>query len=209
MRLFVSISNSSAGRETGTNLRLSLFVLATAELMIVLDDTVGKTIALPSIQRELSVAAATLPWIINAYVLAFAALLLFRGRLGDLFGRRRVLRVGLGVFTLASLLGGLGMNAELLIAARGLQGIGAALIAPNVLALIATTFPIGKPRNSAMGVYAAMSAVGTTVGLLLGGILTGMLSWRWVFFINGGAYYWVGAYGWIGGSPVGMPEGLI
>jgi MFS family permease len=95
-----------------------------------------------------------------------------------------VFRMGLGVFTLASLLGGLGMSAEHLIAARGLQGIGAALAAPNALALIATTFPVGKPRNSAMAVYAAMSAVGITAGVLLGGVLTGMLSWRWVFFIT-------------------------
>jgi len=95
-----------------------------------------------------------------------------------------VLRVGLVVFTVASLLGGLSPNGALVVAARGLQGIGAALVAPNVLASIATTFPAGKARNSATAVYAAMSAVGITAGVLLGGILTGMLSWRWVFFIN-------------------------
>src|SRR5829696_3252953 len=154
-------------------LGLPLLVIATAQLMLVLDDTIAN-IALPSIQRELGVSASTLPWIVNTYVLVF----------GALFGRRRVLRIGLGVFVVASLLGGLGLNAEMLIAARGLQGIGAALVAPNVLALIATTFPVGKPRNSAMAVYAAMSAVGITGGVLLGGVLTGMLSWRWVFFIN-------------------------
>ena len=136
----------------GRGLGLSLLVIATAQLMLVLDDTIAN-IALPSIQRELAVSAATLPWIINAYILAFGGLLLFGGRVGDLFGRRRVFRVGLGLFTLASLLGGLGLNAEMLIAARGLQGIGAALTAPNALALIATTFPVGKPRNSAMAVY--------------------------------------------------------
>src|ERR671921_2499058 len=141
-------------------------------------------LALPSIQRNLAVSASALPWVINAYVLAFGALLLFGGRVGDLFGRRRVLRIGLVLFTVASLLGGSGLNAGMLVAARGLQGIGAALVAPNVLALIATTFPVGKPRNSAMAVYAAMSAVGITVGVLLGGILTGFLSWRWVFLIN-------------------------
>jgi EmrB/QacA subfamily drug resistance transporter len=151
--------------------------------MLVLDDTIAN-IALPSIQQDLGVSAAALPWIVTAYVLAFGALLLFGGRLGDLFGRRRVLRIGLVIFTLASLLGGLGVNGTMLITSRALQGIGAALIAPNVLALIATTFPVGKPRNSAMAVYAAMSAVGITVGVLLGGVLTGLLSWRWVFFIN-------------------------
>jgi EmrB/QacA subfamily drug resistance transporter len=168
---------------TARRLGLSLLVIATAQLMLVLDDTIAN-IALPSIERELGVSASALPWIINAYVLIFGALLLFGGRLGDLFGRRRVLRIGLVTFTVASLLGGLGPNAELLIAARGLQGVGAALVAPNVLALIATTFPMGKPRNSAMAVYAAMSAVGMTVGVLLGGVLTGLLSWRAVFLIN-------------------------
>ena len=164
-------------------LGLSLIVIATAQLMLVLDDTIAN-IALPSIQRELAVSSATLPWIINAYILAFGGLLLFGGRVGDLLGRRRVFRIGLGVFTVASLLGGLGGSSEQLIAARGLQGIGAALTAPNALALIATTFPVGKPRNSAMAVYGAMSALGITIGVLLGGVLTGLLSWRWVFFIN-------------------------
>lgn len=163
--------------------RLPLIVIATAQLMLVLDDTIAN-IALPSIQREFDIDAAVLPWIISAYVLAFGSLLLFGGRVGDLYGRRRVLKGGLVLFVLASMLGGLGLNAEMLIMARGLQGIGAALVAPNVLALIATTFPIGKERNSAMAVYAAMSAVGMTVGILLGGVLTGFLSWRWVFLIN-------------------------
>ena len=167
----------------GRGLGLSLIVIATEQLMLVLDDSVAN-IALPSIQRDLAVPASALPWVINAYVLAFGALLLFGGRVGDLFGRRRVLRIGLVVFAVASMLGGLAPSGELLVAARGLQGVGAALVAPNVLALIATTFPVGKPRNSAMAVYAAMSAVGIAGGVLLGGVLTGMLSWRWVFLIN-------------------------
>jgi EmrB/QacA subfamily drug resistance transporter len=184
MRSALSIQNQQTGATAeGRGLGLSLLVIATAQLMLVLDDTVAN-IALPSIQRDLNVAAATLPWIISAYVLAFGALLLFGGRAGDLHGRRRVLRLGLGIFTVASLLGGMGMSAAMLIGFRALQGVGAALIAPNVLALIATTFPVGKPRNSAMAVYAAMSAVGMTVGVLLGGVLTGLLSWRWVFWIN-------------------------
>jgi EmrB/QacA subfamily drug resistance transporter len=162
---------------------MTLLVIATAQLMFVLDDTVAN-IALPSIQRDMGVPAAILPWIVSAYVLAFGGLLLFGGRLGDLYGRRRVLQIGLGIFTAASLLGGLGVNAEMLIASRGLQGIGAALAAPNVLALIATNFPVGKERNRAMAVYGAMSALGITIGVLLGGILVGLLSWRWVFFIN-------------------------
>ncbi|MCY0932495.1 MFS transporter [Streptomyces sp. H27-H1] len=104
--------------------------------------------------------------------------------LGDLFGRRRMFQAGTAVFTLASLLGGLAPNESLLISARILQGVGAALAAPSALALITTTFPAGKPRNTAMGVYAAMGGLGATVGLLLGGVLTDVLDWRWVFFIN-------------------------
>ncbi|GEO04445.1 MFS transporter [Adhaeribacter aerolatus] len=177
-----SINSKSVATNEG-KFGLALLVVATAQLMLVLDDTIAN-IALPSIQRDLGVSASTLPWIINAYVLAFGALLLFGGRVGDLYGRRQVFRIGLVIFIVASLLGGLGWNAEMLIAARSLQGIGAALVAPNVLALIATTFPVGKPRNKAMAVYAAMSAVGMTIGVLLGGVLTGFLSWHWVFFIN-------------------------
>jgi EmrB/QacA subfamily drug resistance transporter len=175
------VERGPASSEEG--LGLPLLVVATAQLMLVLDDTIAN-IALPSIQRDFGVSPTVLPWIVNAYILAFGSLLLFGGRLGDLYGRRRVFRIGLVVFTLASLLGGAGVNAGMLIAARGLQGIGAALIAPNVLAMIATTFPVGKQRNSAMGVYGAMSALGITTGVLLGGILTGLLSWRWVFWIN-------------------------
>src|SRR5215218_5655666 len=113
------VETSSRSRGLG----VALLVVATAQLMLVLDDTIAN-IALPSIQRELDVSSATLPWIINAYILAFGGLLLFGGRVGDLLGRRRVFRIGLGVFTIASFLGGLGTSAEQLIAARGLQGIG-------------------------------------------------------------------------------------
>lgn len=173
----------STATSGGNRFGLPLFVIATAQLMLVLDDAIAN-IALPSIQRDLGVPSTVLPWIINAYILAFGSLLLFGGRLGDIYGRRRVFRLGLTLFTIASLLGGMGVNAEMLIAFRGLQGIGAALIAPNVLAMIATTFPVGKQRNSAMGVYGAMSALGIVAGVLLGGVLTGLLSWRWVFWIN-------------------------
>jgi EmrB/QacA subfamily drug resistance transporter len=174
---------AAASAPASRRLGLSLLVIATAQLMLVLDDSIAN-IALPSIQADLGVSAANLPWVINGYVLVFGALLLFGGRVGDLFGRRRVLRIGLAVFVAASLLAGLAANTGLLIAARGLQGLGAALAAPNALALIATTFPTGKPRNSAMAVYGAMSAVGIVAGVLLGGALTGLLDWRWVFFIN-------------------------
>ncbi|MDJ0386167.1 MFS transporter [Streptomyces sp. G-G2] len=167
----------------GRHLGLALFVIAAAQLMVVLDATITN-IALPSIQTDLGVSDANLAWIVNAYALAFGGLLLLGGRAGDLFGRRRMFQTGTAVFTLASLLGGLAPNESVLISARILQGVGAALAAPSALALITTTFPAGKPRNTAMGVYAAMGGLGATVGLLLGGVLTDVLDWRWVFFIN-------------------------
>ncbi|NHT16090.1 MFS transporter [Cellulomonas sp. IC4_254] len=178
-----------AARAASNSLRASrsltwaLLVIATAQLMMVLDDTVAN-VALPSVQADLEVSEAALPWVINAYVLAFGGLLLLGGRAGDVFGRRRVLRTGLVVFTVASVVGGLAPGIELLVIARAVQGVGAALVAPNALALIATTFPEGKPRNKAVAVYGAMSALGIIGGVLLGGVLTSALSWRWVLLVN-------------------------
>jgi EmrB/QacA subfamily drug resistance transporter len=160
-----------------------LLVIATAQLMLVLDDSIVN-IALPSIQRELGVDPVHLPWIVNGYILTFGALLLLGGRIGDLWGRRGTLQVGLALFVVGSLAGGLGQNAETLIAARAVQGVGAALTAPNALALIATSFSDRKTRDSALALYGAMSGLGIVVGLLLGGVLTDTLGWRWVFFIN-------------------------
>jgi EmrB/QacA subfamily drug resistance transporter len=162
---------------------MPLLVIATAQLMLVLDDSIVN-IALPSIQQELGVDPVHLPWIVNAYILAFGALLLLGGRIGDLYGRRRALQAGLAIFVLASLAGGIGFNSEMLIAARAVQGLGAALVAPNALALIATTFSERKTRDTALSLYGAMSGLGIVLGLLLGGFLTGTLGWRWVFFIN-------------------------
>lgn len=173
-------SGSSSG---GRHLGLALFVIAAAQLMVVLDATITN-IALPAIQTDLGMSDANLAWVVNSYALAFGGLLLLGGKAGDLFGRRKMFQVGIAVFTLASLLGGLAPNEGLLIGARILQGVGAALAAPSALALITTTFPAGRSRNTAMGVYAAMGGVGATVGLLLGGALTDVLDWRWVFFVN-------------------------
>ena len=158
-------------------------MIASAQLMVVLDATIVN-IALPSIGRAFSVSSSGLAWIVNAYALAFGGLLLLGGRAGDLFGRRRMFRAGLATFTLASLVGGLAPNEQLLILARVLQGVGAAVVAPTALSLIATTFAEGKERGRAMGMYAAMSGLGATIGLLLGGVLTGYLSWRWVMGVN-------------------------
>ncbi|NEA55125.1 MFS transporter [Streptomyces sp. SID13666] len=162
---------------------LALLVIAAAELMVVLDATIVN-IALPSIQGGLKMSADNLAWVVNAYAVTFGGLMLLGGRAGDLFGRRRVFRFGIVVFVLASVLGGLAPNSEVLICARVLQGVGAAVAAPTALALIATNFPEGKERNRAMGTYAAMAGVGSTVGLILGGVLTEYLDWRWVLLVN-------------------------
>ena len=165
------------------NAALALLVIAMAQLMLILDVTITN-VALPSIQSALELAPADLNWVITAYALTFGGLLLLGGRLGDLFGRRRVFRIGLALFAVASLAGGLATDASVLIGARALQGVGAAITAPTALALLITTFPAGPARTKALGVYGAMGGVGGVVGLLLGGVLTGYLDWRWVLFVN-------------------------
>src|SRR5690606_23289003 len=140
--------------------------------------------ALPSMETGLDISRADLAWVVTAYALPFGGLLLVGGRAGDLFGRRRVFRIGLVVLTFGSLLGGLAPTSQLLITGRALQGIGSALIAPSALSLVATTFPPGPERHRAMGVYGAMGGLGATIGLFLGGLLTEHVSWRWVLFVN-------------------------
>jgi EmrB/QacA subfamily drug resistance transporter len=176
-------ASAQPARLVPRHLGLALFVIATAQLMIVLDATIVN-VALPHIQRSLGFSGAGLEWIVTAYALSFGSLLLLGGRLGDIFGRRRIFIAGIAVFSVGSLLGGFATTQWWLLSARVLQGSGAALIAPTALALIATTFPMGPPRTRALGVYAAMSGAGGAIGLLLGGILTTYVSWRWVFFVN-------------------------
>jgi EmrB/QacA subfamily drug resistance transporter len=170
----------------------ALVLISIAQLMVVLDATIAN-IALPYIQIDLDITQANLSWIVTGYALAFGSLLLLGGRLGDLYGRRKVFMIGLVVFAVASLLGGLATSEPLLLAARGLQGLGAALASPAALALITTTFPAGPARNRAFAVYAAMSGAGAAVGLILGGWLTGTSpelfgleidGWRLTFLIN-------------------------
>jgi EmrB/QacA subfamily drug resistance transporter len=165
------------------NLNLALAVIAAAQLMVVLDATIVN-IALPSIQRALNFSPTGLEWVINAYSLTFGGLLLLGGRAGDLFGRRRIFVTGIALFTLGSLAGGFASSAAWLIAARAAQGIGAAIVAPTALSLIADTFSEGPERNRALGVYAAVAGAGGAAGLLLGGLLTDLASWRWVLFVN-------------------------
>jgi EmrB/QacA subfamily drug resistance transporter len=164
-------------------LGLALLVIATAQLMVVLDATIVN-VALPHIQRALGFSGSGLEWVVSAYALAFGGLLLLGGRSGDLLGRRRMFVGGLLLFSAASLAGGFATSQAWLLAARAVQGAGAAVTAATALALIATTFQEGRPRNRAMGVYAAMSVAGGAIGLLAGGMLTTYASWRWVLFVN-------------------------
>jgi EmrB/QacA subfamily drug resistance transporter len=162
---------------------LALVVIATAQLMVVLDATIVN-IALPHIHSALGFSATGLSWVLSSYTLVFGGLLLLGGRTGDLFGRRRMFIIGVSVFAAASLAGGFAQSQGFLIAMRCLQGVGAAIASPTALSLLTTTFPQGPARNRAFGVYAAVSGTGAALGLLLGGILTDLLSWRWVFFVN-------------------------
>jgi len=162
---------------------LALLVLCLSVLMIVLDSTV-MNVALPSIQRDLAATDRTLVWIVNAYLLTFGGTLLLGGRLGDAFGRRRVFTIGIAVFTCASLACALASQAGVLVLARGVQGLGGAVVMAVALSLIAALFPEPGERARAMGVYGFVCAGGGSVGVLLGGGVTHVLSWHWVFLIN-------------------------
>ena len=162
---------------------IALVVLCTGMLMIVLDMTVVN-VALPSIQGDLGFSQSGLAWVVNAYLIAFAGLLLLAGRLGDLAGRRNVFLAGLGVFTAASLLCGLATSQVMLIAARFAQGAGGALTSAVILGMIVTMFTDPRERARAIGVFAFVASAGAAVGLLAGGVITQLLSWHWIFFIN-------------------------
>jgi EmrB/QacA subfamily drug resistance transporter len=164
-------------------LGLALVVIATAQLMVVLDATIVN-VALPRIQDALHFSGSNLEWVVNAYALAFGGLLLLGGRSGDLLGRRRIFMAGIALFAIASLAGGFATDQAWLLIARIIQGVGGAMAAPTSLALIAVTFPEGKERNRAMGVYAGVSISGAAIGLIAGGLLTSYADWRWVFFVN-------------------------
>ncbi len=176
-------AGAAAGGARQRHLGLALVVIATAQLMVVLDATIVN-VALPHIQHALGFSGSGLEWVVNAYALTFGGLLLLGGRAGDVLGRRRVFIAGVILFSLASLLGGFATSQAWLLGARALQGVGGAIVAPAALSLVTTTFPEGPPRNRAMGVYAAMSIGGAAVGLIAGGLLTTYASWRWVLFVN-------------------------
>jgi EmrB/QacA subfamily drug resistance transporter len=162
---------------------LFLFVVLTAQLMVVLDTTIVN-VALPHIQRSLGFSGPSLSWVLNAYILTFGGLLLLGARAGDLVGRRQMFLTGVALFSLSSLAGGFAATGWMLLAARAVQGIGGALAAPSSLSLLTAMFPEGPARVRAIGLYTTVSAAGGATGLVAGGLLTELVSWRWVMFVN-------------------------
>jgi EmrB/QacA subfamily drug resistance transporter len=161
----------------------ALIILCAAQFMVVLDASIVN-VALPSIKTALHFSEASLPWVVNAYTLTFGGFLLLGGRAADLLGRRRVFMAGLVVFSAASLAGGLAQSEAWLIIARGIQGLGAAILSPATLSIITTTFTEGTERNKALGIWGALAGAGAAAGVLLGGVLTSGIGWRWVLFVN-------------------------
>ena len=162
---------------------LALLLLAMAQFIVVIDASIVN-VALPSIGRHLHFSRTDLSWVVNAYTLTFGGFLLLGGRLSDLLGRRRTFMVGAVVFSLASFAGGIAQSEAWLLAARAVQGLGAAIVSPAALSIITTTFAEGAERNRALGVWGAVAGAGAAAGVLLGGILTSGLGWRWVLFVN-------------------------
>ncbi len=162
---------------------LALIVLCAGMLMIVLDQTIVN-VALPAIEEDLKFGQAGLAWVVNAYLIAYGGLLLLAGRLGDLIGHKKVFLIGLGVFTVASLLCGLSLSAEMLIVSRFIQGAGGALATSVTLGMVVTMFPKPDEQRRAIGVFSFVAAAGASIGLLLGGVLTDAMSWHWIFFVN-------------------------
>jgi EmrB/QacA subfamily drug resistance transporter len=168
---------------TATNKWLALALLAAAQFVVILDASIVN-VALPSIGADLNFSQENLSWVVNAYVLVFGGFLLLGGRMADLLGRRRLFMIGLVLFAIASLAGGLAQNEAQLIIARAVQGLGAALLSPAALSLVTVLFAEGSERNKAMGVWGAVAGSGGAVGVLLGGMLTEWAGWEWVLFVN-------------------------
>ncbi len=166
-----------------SNRWLILVIACLAQFMVVLDNTIVN-VALPSIQHGLDFSPANLQWVVNAYTLIFGGFLMLGGRAADLLGRRRLFMAGVALFAGASMLNGLAQSSTMLILGRGLQGLGGALVSPAALSIIMTTFQENSERTRALGVWSAIAAGGAAFGLLLGGVLTDLVSWRWNFFVN-------------------------
>src|SRR5213595_3373496 len=178
-----SMATAADTREGDRRRWLILSLLVVAQFMVVLDVAIVN-VALPTIKNDLHFSEDGLQWVITAYAIVFGGVLLLGGRMADLLGRRRIFMVGMAVFTIFSLLDGLAWSSDSLIAFRGLQGLGAALLAPAALSIVTTTFREGRDRNVALGIWGAASGSGGAAGVLLGGALTSALSWSWIFFIN-------------------------
>src|SRR6266513_3973056 len=175
------VAGSRAASRVNPNAVLA--VVAVAQFMVILDSTVVN-VALPTIQRDVGFSEQSLSWVLNAYTLIFGGFLLLGGRLADRLGRRRLFVAGIAVFSGASLICGISQSEGMLLFARGLQGLGGAMVSPAALSIILTTFAEGSERNRALAVWGAIAGAGGAVGLLLGGVLVQALSWRWVFFVN-------------------------
>ena len=172
------------GQQTAHHRRwIALTLLCVAQFMVVLDAAI-MNVALPTIGRALDFTESNLPWVVNAYVLTFGGFLLLGGRMADLLGRRRVFISGLILFAVASLAGGFASTSGQLIAARAVQGLGAALLSPAALSIVTTTFRDGAERNKALGIWGAVAGSGGAAGVLLGGVLTDGLGWEWVLWVN-------------------------
>ena len=172
-----------SARTSDRNRWVALYVLCAGMLMIVLDVTVVN-VALPSIQDDLGFSQSSLAWVVNAYLIAFGGLLLLSGRFGDILGRKSVFMVGLGVFTVASLVCGVAQSQGMLVVARFVQGVGGAMTSAVILGMIVTMFPEPRDQAKAIGVYAFVASAGGSIGLLAGGVLTQSINWHWIFFIN-------------------------
>src|SRR6187397_570026 len=162
---------------------LILAIVGAAFFMTVLDVAIVN-VAIPSIQTDLNVTETTVQWVLIAYAITFGGFLLLGGRMADLLGRKRIFLVGLVLFTVASLVCGLANNISVLIGARAVQGVGAAIISPAALSIVTTTFAEGAERNKALGIWGALGGSGAAAGVLMGGILTKYLGWEWIFFVN-------------------------
>jgi EmrB/QacA subfamily drug resistance transporter len=162
---------------------IALILLCSAQFVVVLDASIVN-VALPTIGEALDFTESSLPWVVNAYVLTFGGCLLLGGRLADLLGRRRIFMFGLVLFAIASLAGGLATTSGQLVAARAVQGLGAAILSPAALSIVATTFRDGAERNKALGIWGAVAGSGGAAGVLLGGVLTDSLGWEWVLWVN-------------------------
>src|SRR5918911_1024938 len=161
----------------------ALYVLCAGSLMIVLDTTIVN-VALPSIRKDLGFSETSLAWVVNAYMLTFGGFLLLGGRLGDLYGRRRLFLAGISLFTLASVVCGVSTTQAMLVAARAVQGLGGAVASAVALSLMMTIFTEPRDRAKAMGIFGFVASGGGSIGVLMGGVLTDTLNWHWIFLVN-------------------------